>query len=186
MASELIRRLIDIIVETERRSLYHGTSLSGLIGILHYDHLMDDGWEDGHPGASFTTSPAVAERFAKRAAMIRAGHAHPNFPLDNAEAAIDPMHGTGGAVIIFDRAILERNHRLENYLSSTAANTEPEDEVRSMIDQEGEQTPPVRDAVMGIRIMGGKVVLDAYVEALGPEAQATYAREIAFIRQHLS
>jgi hypothetical protein len=158
--------------------LYHGTSLSGLLGIVRSGVLYDDGWEPSFPGASLTRSFDVAKYFAGGASVTRAQHAHPDHPEDSGEAHIDPEAGSGGAVIEFDRELLARTHEFRPY--AYGGEQDSEEEERIVIAKEGGTTAPLLHAVRSVHLVCGVEAAEKYRDFVLAHPNATPAWSEAF------
>ena len=171
----------------ENYPLYHGTSLSGLIGIIASDSMSDDGWEQPW-GVSFSRSRDIAMKYGLGAAHTRARHAGPEYPLDGGEFHIDPDVGSRGCVIEFNRVDLTKHHKIIRYLSTTTDdhNAVLDQEERLLVNGEGESASGIISAITCIYVTGGSETFERYAAFLldHPDG-AEFTKMINFVRKKL-
>jgi hypothetical protein len=99
--------------------LYHGTSLSGLVGIIHKNSITTTNIEEEPVGVSFTRDPRVAKKFTRRGMTVTKkirqdlkqfdiAEICGQRPLEYGEYCLHHFNGGAGAIMVFDRTALSR------------------------------------------------------------------------------
>lgn len=101
-------RYRDLFEATDAGRLYHGCSAAAAAGIVYDDSFMAE-WTSGDElglGLSLSRNPTIARRFADEKSSEAAANGSADWPPGGAERRV---RGTGGVILIFDRAQIAGN-----------------------------------------------------------------------------